>query len=132
MATLRFPIKFDPSYAHLSRALLISPSDSYVEVDGDGDRVSARMGFAFRATFPRSCVASAALSGESIALTRGVHGWAGRWLVNGAGGGIVVVDLRPAQRARVLGFAVKLRELRVSVENPLALTAALTRGRSTV
>jgi hypothetical protein len=86
------------------------------------------MGWGFRATFDRARVSGASPLGKRVPLTRGVHGWAGRWLVNGAGDGILVVALEPAQRAYVMGFPVRLRELRVSVEDPSALAAALLRG----
>jgi hypothetical protein len=126
MATsIRFPIEFEAPYALLSRALLIFPSDSYVEVAGN--QVLVRMGWAFQATFDRSRVARTNSLGKRIHLTRGVHGWAGRWLVNGAGDGILAIDLEPRQRAYVLGFPVSLRQLQVSVEDPRALAAALAR-----
>jgi hypothetical protein len=124
MATsVRFPIKFDASYALLSRALLISPTDSYVEIVGSD--VSVRMAWAFRTTFDRTRVTGTSQLGRRITLTRGVHGWAGRWLVNGAGDGILVIDLDPHQRAYVMGFPVRLRQLHVSVDDPAALAAAL-------
>jgi hypothetical protein len=119
----RFPIKFEPAYALVSRMLLISPADSYVEI-ADG-RVSVRMGWAFRSTFQRSVVKGSSVFHERIPLTRGVHGWAGRWLVNGAGDGILVIQFDPRQRGYVLGFPVRLRELLVSVDDPSALAAAL-------
>jgi hypothetical protein len=122
MAT-RFPIRFDAPYALLSRALLLFPSDSYIDVAAND--VSVKMGWAFRATFHRSDVARAAPFGKRFALTRGVHGWAGRWLVNGAGDGILAIDLAPKQRAYVLGFPVSLRQLLVSVDDPAALENAL-------
>ena len=118
----RFRIKFDAGYARLSRVLLISPSDSYVEIAGND--VSVRMGWAFRATFARSCVARASMTGDRL-LTRGVHGWAGRWLVNGAGDGMLTIDLEPPQRAYVMGFPVSLRQLLISAEDPRALTTSL-------
>jgi len=121
---MRFPIKFEPVYAVFSKMLLISPADSYLEI-GDAS-VSVRMGWAFRSTFQRSAVRGSSVLGEKVALTRGVHGWAGRWLVNGAGDGIVVIYLEPRQRAYVMAFPVGLRELSVSVDNPSALAAALT------
>jgi hypothetical protein len=123
VTSTRFPIKFDAPYALLSRALLISPSDSYVEIAET--EVSVRMGWAFRATFDRARVTGTTLLGKRILLTRGVHGWAGRWLVNGAGGGILAIDLEPQQRAYVAGFPVSLRQLQVSVEDPPALATAL-------
>jgi len=123
-STTRFPIKFETAYALLSRALFISPADSYVEID-DG-RVSVRMAWAFRATFDRSSIRGTSPLGKRVPLTRGVHGWAGRWLVNGAGDGILVVNLEPRQRGYVMGFPVRLRELMVSVDDPSALAEALT------
>jgi hypothetical protein len=123
MTTTRFPIRFEPAYARLSRALFLPPEDAYVEVAGD--QVTARMGWAFRATFPRSTVAGASPLGTRVRLTRGVHGLRGRWLVNGAGDGVLTIDLAPEQRARVMGFPVSLRQLLVSVEDPAALARAL-------
>ncbi len=120
--TLRFPIRFDRGYGAISRMLLVAPSDSFVEVAGDDVRV--RMGWAFRASFPRSAVASAA-DLRRRPLARGVHGWAGRWLVNGSGDGIVRIELAPGQRGNVAGFPVRLRELLVSVEDAAGLIAAL-------
>lgn len=121
---LRFPIRFDAWYGALSTALLLPPSGSFVELAGDEIRV--RMAWGFRARFPRSVV-TAAGEYRSRPLTRGVHGFAGRWLVNGSGQGIVSIALEPPQRARVLGVPVKLRNLLVSVEDPAGLVMALAR-----
>jgi hypothetical protein len=123
VSSARFPIKFEPAYALLSKSLFISPADSYIEIAGD--TVSVRMAWAFRAKFDRAQVSGTSIPGSRIALTRGVHGWAGRWLVNGAGDGIVAIELEPRQRAYVMGFPIRLRELKLSVENPAALAAAL-------
>jgi hypothetical protein len=119
----RFPIKFDGWYAVLSSTLLLFPSSAFVDVADDA--ISVRMGWAFRSTFDRKRVAAVAKYRGSIALTRGVHGWAGEWLVNGAGDGVVEIDLEPAQRAYVLGAPVGLRRLLVSVTDPGALVDAL-------
>jgi hypothetical protein len=59
----------------------------------------------------------------------GVHGWRGRWLVNGSSSGLVGVDLNPPARARVGPVPVTVRELRVSVDDPDGLVAALTTRR---
>jgi hypothetical protein len=82
------------------------------------------MGWAFRARFRRSDVASAA-SSDIRPLSRGVHGFGGRWLVNGAGRNILRIELRPEQRARMLGISIGLRELLVSVRDPAELARAL-------
>jgi hypothetical protein len=122
----RFPIRFDRWYRALSTALLLRPSSSYVEVTDD--HVEARMGWGFRTQFPLAAVAKTAVF-EGRTLSRGVHGWAGRWLVNGSGAGIVIMYLEPTQQARVMGCPVRLRELMVSVDDPGSLRKALSRGR---
>ena len=118
----RFPIRFDRAYGVLSTVLLMSPADSFVEVEGDEVRV--RMAWSFRTRFPRSAVVAVSEYRRST-ISRGVHGLAGRWLVNGSGAGIVSIMLRPTQRAYVLGFPVRLRNLLVSVEHPAGLMDAL-------
>jgi hypothetical protein len=85
------------------------------------------MGLAFRVRFPRSAVALTAPL-DRAPLSRGVHGWAGRWLVNGSGEGILAIDFAPERRARVLGFPVRLRQLLVSVHDPRVLADALAEG----
>jgi len=120
----RFPIRFDAGYRLLFSALLLAPADSFVEVEGDEVRV--RMAWAFRARFRKSAVSSAT-SHQRKPLSRGVHGFAGRWLVNGSRESIVDVTLEPRQRGYVMGFPVRLRNLLVSVEDPEGLIAALTR-----
>jgi hypothetical protein len=118
----RFPIRFDGWYAPLSSALLLPPSDSYLEIDGAD--VHVRMGWAFRTRFPRAAIAAVSPH-RGLTISRGVHGFAGRWLVNGSGQGILALDLTPAQRAHVVGIPVRLRQLLISVVEPGGLTAAL-------
>jgi hypothetical protein len=118
----RFPIRFDRAYGALSTALFLRPTESFVEVEGDEVRV--QMAWSFRARFPRSAVAAVSEQRRRT-ISRGVHGFAGRWLVNGSGAGIVSIELRPTQRAHVLGFPVRLRNLLVSVEDPAGLMAVL-------
>jgi hypothetical protein len=120
--TTRIPISFDRAYRLLSTLLFLPPSSAYVAIDGDEAEV--RMGWAFRARFPRTALVSA----DEIdirPLSRGVHGFAGRWLVNGSGRGILRIDLEPPPRAYVMGFPIRLRQLLVSVADPGALANAL-------
>jgi hypothetical protein len=124
-ASTRFPISFDKWYRVLSTAVGLSPSRSYVSIDRE--QVEVRMGWAFRSRFPRSTVESGSELDISP-LSRGVHGFGGRWLVNGAGHGIVQLELSPRQRAYVLGFPVRLKSLLVSVSEPSALAGAVGRG----
>jgi hypothetical protein len=118
----RFPIRFDQWFSALSSALGLPRSSSYVEVDGD--QVTVRMGWAFRSRFPRAAVDSTAES-DLNPISRGVHGFFGRWLVNGSGQGILTINLTPHQRGYVAGFPVRLRQLLVSMEEPQKLAATL-------
>jgi hypothetical protein len=121
-APRRFPIRFDDWYRVMSTVFFLPPSTAYVEVDGDA--VHIRMGWAFRARFPRAAIASATETHESP-LSRGVHGFWGQWLVNGSGQGLLTIDLAPTQRGYVMGFPIRLRRLMVSVVEPAILAAAL-------
>lgn len=118
----RFPISFDRWYAVVSSLLGLPPSTAYVELHGT--QVEVRMGWAFRTRFPRSAIASTSTL-DMRPLSRGVHGFSGRWLVNGSGRGIVSIQLSPVQRAYLMGVPIRLRELLVSVTELAALTAAL-------
>ena len=93
-----------------------------MEVDDDVVRV--RMGFAFRAQFPRASITDVR-SYWGVVGGVGVHGWRGRWLVNGSATGLVTMEINAPGRARVLGIPVQLRNLRVSVESPEELVAFL-------
>jgi hypothetical protein len=111
-----------PGEVRLCRVLFLSPGRSFVAV---GPReVEVRLDWAFRCRFPRAAVASAEPS-TLRPLSRGAHGLAGRWLVNGSGAGLVLVRLAPPQRAMVAGFRARVQELHVSADDPAALLAAL-------
>jgi hypothetical protein len=124
-SAVRFPILFDSWYRGLSTLLLLRPSRSYLEVLGN--EVQVRMGWGFRARFPKSAVVSVSEYRGPSPLSRGVHGLLGRWLVNGSGRNLVAIDLEPRQRAYVIGLPVRLHQLIVSVEDPAAVIAALSR-----
>lgn len=119
-----FPVSFDSWYRVLSSLLALPPSNAYVALGHE--QVEVRMGWAFRSRFPRSAIVSAAAV-DMRPLSRGVHGFGGRWLVNGSGRGIVSIQLSPTQRAYVMGVPVRLRELLISVAEPPAVAAALVR-----
>lgn len=118
----RFPISFDRWYSVLSTLLGLPPSTAYVELDGS--QIEVRMGWAFRTRFPRSAVISTSIL-DIKPLSRGVHGFRGRWLVNGAWREIVSIHLNPVQCAFVMGVPVRLQELLVSMTEGPALEAAL-------
>ena len=121
----RFPIRFTSANGILFRGLLILPSSAYVELGGDD--IHVRVGWAFSARIPRPLVARAGPGKPPrIPLTAGTHGWAGRWLVNGAPDGIVDIELTDRVRAFVAGFPVRLKVLSVSLEDPDGFLAALS------
>ncbi|MDQ6726913.1 MAG: hypothetical protein M3066_12210 [Actinomycetota bacterium] len=122
MASSRtFPIRYGMFRPLLS---VLGAGPAFSGVDVDGSRMRARMGWWFRADVPRTSV-TGARSYTGFVTGIGVHGWRGRWLVNGAARGLVDVDIDPPARAHVLGVPVRLRTLRVSVESPEELIAAV-------
>ena len=123
-ASQRFPIRYGV-FRPLLTVLGMGPGLSSVDIDGDHVRV--RMGWSFQAEIPLHSITTAeAFSGLVGGI--GVHGWRGRWLVNGAASGLVTLEIDPPARARVSGVPVRLRALRVSVKSPHELLAALADG----
>lgn len=116
-----FPIRFGLLRGMLT-VLGCGPRRSDVTVEPE--RVKVRMGWAFRAAIPRSSIARAEENHGWVGGI-GVHGFRGRWLVNGAASGLVALDIEPPARASVCGVPIKLRRLRVSLEDPAAFLAAL-------
>ena len=122
----RFRIRF----TGLNRALVVlGMTRAWSYVDVGPETVDVRMGPWFRARFDRARVVSAEDAPHPLILGWGVHGWGGRWLVNGSSSGIVRIVLEPPARARVIGVPVRLRELLVSVEDPVGLQEVLAAGR---
>jgi len=110
---MRIPIRYCAPWSWLLPILLLPARLSYIRIDGDTVRV--RLGWAFRAKFPRADVVDVAKHRPVVSI--GAHGWNGRWLVNGAHRPIAAIQLAQPARARVMGFPVKLTELLVSVED---------------
>ena len=120
---MRTPISYG-ALRPLLWATGMPPRSAWVQVDDDGLRV--RMGWGFSADVPRASIVTARLHDGPRPLSIGVHGWRGRWLVNGSRSGLVVIAIEPAGRARVCGVEVSLTELTVSVDEPTALIDALS------
>ena len=116
-----FPIRFDL----LSRALALcglTRRGSWVALDDEG--IDVRMGWAFRMRGSRAAVRTAARD-HGLLLDRGVHGWFGRWNVAASSRGLVRITFDPPVRARTGPFPVRVRRLRVSLEEPEAFLEAL-------
>jgi len=117
----RIPIRF----GRLKPVLVVvglTPRRSYLELSDDVLRV--RMSWGFSADIPRASVRSAQ-RGPDRPWSIGVHGWRGRWIVNGAASPIVSIRVEPPARARTMGFPASLRELLVSVDDPNGLVMLL-------
>lgn len=120
---MKFPIRFDTLGTVVMTPLGLGRRRSHVEVLDDS--VEVRLGWGFTASIPRSSIRAASLLPRTF-LSRGAHGWKGRWLVNGAGDGLVTLTIDPPARARVTGVPVRLHELIVSMESPDDLVTALS------
>jgi hypothetical protein len=119
--TAQFPIRFT-GFNRAMTVLGLRPANSNVVV-APGE-LTVRMGWAFRSTIPRTSIVGADHDTGRV-LGWGVHGWRGRWLVNGSSSNIVRIDIDPEVRARVAGLPVRLSQVRVSVDDPDNLVAAL-------
>jgi hypothetical protein len=117
----RFPIKYSKFWSLLLRSLLIPPRFAYLEIDGNNVRV--RMSYAFRSRFSRGDISGVGTHRPVVSI--GVHGWRGRWMVNGAHRPIARITFALPVTARVLGVAVQVRELLVSVDDVAELQRAL-------
>lgn len=128
---VRFAMRFDRVSRWILSLLGMGPPLTGIWI-GDG-RVQVRMGWAFALDAAAHAVRSAELVTESVSrrfLTGiGVHGWGGRWRVNGAFSPIVRIRFEPAQRARVILLPLRVHTVEVSAEDPDALIAALAPAR---
>jgi hypothetical protein len=118
---IRIPISYSRAWRWLLTIFLLPRGTAYIHVAGD--EVKVRMGWAFGTTFSRLDVIE--VVDQRSVVSVGVHGWRGRWLVNGANSPIAAIRLSRPARARMFGFAVTVRELLVSVDDRDALRRAL-------
>jgi len=117
----RIPIKYAGPYTTILTVTGAPPSSAYLEIDTTYMHV--RMGRAFRAEIPRRAVKAVETFRSVVSV--GVHGWRGRWIVNGAHGPIARIVLDTPVHARVLGVPVRLREVLVSVDDVAELKGLL-------
>jgi len=118
---MRIPMRYGKPWNWLLAILLLPARLAYIRIDGDV--VKVRMGWAFRAKFPRRDVVDVVKHRPVVSI--GAHGWNGRWLVNGANRPIAAIELAQPARARVMGFPVRLKVLIVSVDDRDGLRTAL-------
>ena len=116
-------MSYTPALLPLLRPIGMGPRQTKITVDAA--ELHVQMGWGFRATVSRTAIRS--VQHDNAPVTGwGVHGWRGRWLVNGSSQGLVRVDIDPPVTARMLGIPVELRTLRLSLTDPHSFIAALT------
>ena len=125
MSTTTFAISYTRALRPLFTLLGTGPSASAVVVGPEG--IDVRMGWAFRAHIPPGAI-QVIERDDALILGWGVHGWQGRWLVNGSTGGMIRLLIEPTAQARVLGFPVRLRLLRLSLVDPDGFLAEVRAG----
>ena len=116
------------SYSKFSRVLLgiLGTGPAFSNVTVSDVNVRVRMGWAFSATIPRAQIVSATPDRKPALMGYGVHGWRGKWAVNGSDDGIVKLTISPEIHARTVGiFAITLRELYLSLEDADGFLASL-------
>jgi hypothetical protein len=118
-----FSLRYGAFSRWLLTALASGPGRSGIAVD-EAD-FAVEMGVSFGGRAPLRSVSSVRPLEETVAVTRGVHGWRGDWLVNGAGDGLVEVTFEPPMKAHVLGVPIRIRRLRISVDDPAGFASAL-------
>lgn len=89
-----------------------------------GGELEVDMGWSFHATIPRAQIRRVVQADRPF-IGWGVHGWRGRWLVNGSLQGLVAVEIDPPVRARVMFVPVRLRTLYLSLADPGGFETAL-------
>jgi len=108
---------------------ILGMGPAFTRIELTGDRLLVRFGWGFRADVPLSSISAAAPHGRAVGGI-GVHGWRGRWLVNGSVDGLVTIDIDPPARGFVLLVPVRLGQLTLSLEDRDSFLAALGRPPS--
>jgi hypothetical protein len=126
MATVEHAQRFEFRYDRWCGWMLglLGMGRRYSHVTVGADTVVVRMGWSFSTRIDRAAIRSAAHDDGSV-WGWGVHGWRGRWLVNGSSHGLVRIEIDPPSRSTVIGIPIRLATLRVSVVDPDGLVAAL-------
>ena len=124
---------FEIRYAALLKPLLgaIGMGAARSGIKVTPDRLHVQMGWVFDATIPIRDIRHTERSVPDLILGWGVHGWAGRWLVNGSRQGVVRIDIDPATQGKVIGIPVRLATLLVSVVQPEKFLDTVNRIRVT-
>ena len=121
----RFDIAYTGINGPMMKVLGVGPGRGYVIVTPDD--LIVKMGWAFSGTVPRSRITSAEASTKPRGYGWGVHGWNGKWVINGSDSGIVKIDLSPATTMRTLIFPINPHVLYISLVSPKEFLEAVSR-----
>jgi hypothetical protein len=124
---------FEIRYAALLKPLLEAMGMGSVQsgIEVTPDQLRVQMGWAFSATIPIRDIRHMERSVPALILGWGVHGWAGRWLVNGSRRGVVRIDIDPAAQGKVIGVPIRLATLLISLVEPEKFLDTVNRIRVT-
>jgi hypothetical protein len=120
----RFAFSYDTLGRSVMSPLGAGPKFSHIDIDPVSGTLEVRQGAFFQASVPLSSIIGASRY-TSRTVSRGAHGWGGRWLINGSGEGLVSLNISPSAKGRVLGVPVTMRELILSMATPDEFIAAL-------
>ncbi len=123
LARTEFQFSYAPGVRWILSLLGSGPASARVTVEPTQVRI--RFGWSFQMTFARDAVIGAGHAQKPFGAGMGVHGWKGRWVINGSNADIVRLTFRQPERARVIGFPVKPREIFLSLEDPDGFLAAI-------
>ncbi len=118
---------FGISYGSVSEPLftLLGMGARWSGVTVTDTEVRVRMGIGFNAVIPRDHIKEAGKATKPALFGWGVHGWLGRWAVNGSDRGMVRLRIDPPVHARMLIFAIRPHELYISLNDPDGFLAAV-------
>ena len=121
-----FALRYSWAIRWLLSPIGLGPAHSGADVYEGFVRV--RMGWAFHADIPRASITGARISPRVIRWTAGAHtDLRGRWLVNGAGSGLVELTIEPPAEGWTAGFPIRVRSLLIGLADPAGFLEAATR-----
>jgi hypothetical protein len=119
-----FALRYSPAIRWLLSPIGLGPAHSGADVYHGFVRI--RMGWAFHADVGRTSITGARLFPGTVRWTAGAHtNLRGRWLVNGAGSGLVELTMDPPSEGWSGGFPIHVRSLLIGLEDPDGFLRAL-------
>jgi hypothetical protein len=118
----RFDLRYSRGNGIFMGLIGMGPRFSGVELGDTHLRV--HMGWGFNARIPLEHITRVGPADRPF-FAWGVHGWRGRWLVNGSSEGIVAIEIDPPVRGWAVCFPLRLSTVFVSLADPDRFVAAV-------